>query len=268
MTTAAQLTQFFSLGTHPVGVISGVKSGLTQDYVRATGSALSTLDTFAGLIKRVPGLGLTGYVLNLSKDIQDAYDEFHEKGFISDKTVCSLASGMMGVLGLVTAPEIALAACLAGAALGVMALLQPNDKDHAAYDALRDAAVGLAGAIQDTVKAFPDAFNKFLDQLKHGVDDAIDAIKDQFGAVKAIRVDPLILDLDGDGIVNTTGLKAGTYFDYDGNGFAELTGWVGQGDGLLVWDRNGNGVIDDGTELFGDNTLLANGMRAASSFAV
>ena len=117
-----------------------------------------------------------------------------------------------------------------------------------------------------TLDAHPEW--KLFGQLKDGSDLPIDAIKDQFGAAKAIRVDPLILDLDGDGIVNTTGLKAGTYFDYDGNGFAELTGWVGQGDGLLVWDRNGNGVIDDGTELFGDNTLLANGMRAASSFAV
>ena len=115
-------------------------------------------------------------------------------------------------------------------------------------------------------KAQEKAFGLFS-RMQAG-DNQIDAIKDQFGAAKAIRVDPLILDLDGDGIVNTTGLKAGTCFDYDGNGFAELTGWVGQGDGLLVWDRNGNGVIDDGTELFGDNTLLANGMRAASSFAV
>ena len=48
--------------------------------------------------------------------------------------------------------------------------------------------------------------------------------------------------------------------DHDGNGFAQRTGWLGQGDGLLVWDINGNGSIDNGRELFGDNTLLANGI--------
>ena len=114
-------------------------------------------------------------------------------------------------------------------------------------------------------KAQEKAFGLFS-RMQAG-DNQIGAIKDQFGKAETMR-SPLILDLDGDGVVNTTGLKMGTHFDFEGNGFAELTGWVGQGDGLLVWDRNGNGVIDNGTELFGDNTLLANGMRAASSFAV
>jgi hypothetical protein len=57
------------------------------------------------------------------------------------------------------------------------------------------------------------------------------------------------------------------YFDHDGNGFAQLTGWVGANDGLLVWDRNGNGVIDNGGELFGDNTVLTNGLNAVNGFA-
>ena len=57
---------------------------------------------------------------------------------------------------------------------------------------------------------------------------------------------PLVLDLDGDG-VETVSVAQGTYFDHDGNGFAENTGWVGADDGLLVRDLNENGVIDDGT---------------------
>jgi hypothetical protein len=77
---------------------------------------------------------------------------------------------------------------------------------------------------------------------------------------------PLILDLDGDG-VETLGKSEGIHFDHDGNGFAETTGWVGKDDGLLVWDRNGNGQIDDGSELFGNNTKLANGQNAANGFA-
>lgn len=77
---------------------------------------------------------------------------------------------------------------------------------------------------------------------------------------------PLILDLDGDG-VETTPISFGTAFDHDANGFAEATGWVSTDDGLLVRDLNGNGLIDSGRELFGNNTLLANGSYAANGFA-
>ncbi len=77
--------------------------------------------------------------------------------------------------------------------------------------------------------------------------------------------DPLVLDLNGDGI-QTIAIDAGTYFDHNGDGFAELTGWVDSGDGLLVMDRNGDGFINDGKELFGDQTILGDGTRAANGF--
>ncbi len=79
-------------------------------------------------------------------------------------------------------------------------------------------------------------------------------------------VSPLVLDLDGDGI-DTLSTAAGVHFDHDDNGFAETSGWVGKDDALLVWDRNGNGRIDDGSELFGNNTRLAAGGKAANGFA-
>ena len=76
---------------------------------------------------------------------------------------------------------------------------------------------------------------------------------------------PLVVDLDGDGI-ETLGSGVGIYFDHDNNGFSEDTGWVGKDDGLLVRDINGNGQIDNGTELFGNNTLLSNGEKAKNGF--
>jgi lysozyme family protein len=79
------------------------------------------------------------------------------------------------------------------------------------------------------------------------------------------RRDPLILDLDGDGI-ETTNVKDGAYFDHDGNGFAEQSGWAASDDGLLVMDRNNDGIINDGKELFGDQTILSNGQRASNGF--
>ena len=54
----------------------------------------------------------------------------------------------------------------------------------------------------------------------------------------AIRRDPLVFDLNGDG-VTTLSVDSGVFFDYDGNGMAELTGWISAGDALLGVDRNG-----------------------------
>ena len=52
----------------------------------------------------------------------------------------------------------------------------------------------------------------------------------------------------------------------DVNGFAESVGWIAPDDGILVRDLNNNGIIDDGTELLGDHTVLQNGQTAANGF--
>ncbi len=80
------------------------------------------------------------------------------------------------------------------------------------------------------------------------------------------QYDPITLDLDGDGI-ETVGLSAGVLFDHNGDGIQTGTGWVGKDDGLLVLDKNNNGTIDNGAELFGDNTILKNGQKAKDGFA-
>lgn len=93
----------------------------------------------------------------------------------------------------------------------------------------------------------------------------MEELRDLFHTAEG-TVSPLILDLDGDG-VETTSLADSLNFDHDNNGFAEQSAWAGADDGLLVRDLNGNGIIDDGTELFGNNTILANGQKAANGFA-
>ena len=77
------------------------------------------------------------------------------------------------------------------------------------------------------------------------------------------NVSPLILDLDGDG-AEADGV---TLFDHEGDGWSELTRWAGADDGVLVWDSNADGVINDGSELFGNNSVLGNGRKAAHGFA-
>ncbi|MBE9591120.1 putative Ig domain-containing protein [Moraxella sp. K127] len=77
--------------------------------------------------------------------------------------------------------------------------------------------------------------------------------------------DPIILDLDGNGVGTASKFGYhGAMFDHDGDGVATATGWVDKSDGLLVRDVNGDGKINDGSELFGDNTRLDNGELATS----
>jgi hypothetical protein len=57
-------------------------------------------------------------------------------------------------------------------------------------------------------------------------------------------------------------------FDLDADGDRDPMGWTAAGSSLafLVTDVNGNGEIDDGSELFGIGTILPNGERAADGF--
>lgn len=78
---------------------------------------------------------------------------------------------------------------------------------------------------------------------------------------------PLILDLNGDGIL-TTDEAHPVRFDIDADGVMDSMGWTfwESREGFLAVDLNGNGRIDDGTELFGDATILPTGEEAENGF--
>ncbi len=76
---------------------------------------------------------------------------------------------------------------------------------------------------------------------------------------------PLILDLNGNG-VSTASIEQGVQFDIFGIDRAVNTGWVTGGDGLLVMDRNHDGSINGGRELFGEGTTMANGQKAENGY--
>lgn len=62
-------------------------------------------------------------------------------------------------------------------------------------------------------------------------------------------VPPIILDLDGDGLELVAFDGSTVSFDMDADGVVDKTGWAAADDGLLALDRNGNGVIDDISEI-------------------
>ncbi|WP_411875671.1 calcium-binding protein, partial [Vulcanococcus limneticus] len=111
-------------------------------------------------------------------------------------------------------------------------------------------------------EALQDAFSR---ALADWTEAAIATLQNLFQTAEN-TVSPLVLDLDGNG-VTTLGIAGATIqFDHDGNGFAERTGWVGVGDALLVRDRDGDGRITTGNELFGNHTRLSDGSLAGHGF--
>ncbi|WP_298644450.1 hypothetical protein [uncultured Cardiobacterium sp.] len=82
------------------------------------------------------------------------------------------------------------------------------------------------------------------------------------------QYDPLTLGLNGNGLETLAANDHdGAMFDHERLGIRTATGWVHGNDGILVYDRNGDGKINNGGELFGDNTLLKDGSTAAHGFA-
>ncbi len=99
----------------------------------------------------------------------------------------------------------------------------------------------------------PPEANRKVGQAVFDLNDWIDEQLE--GAFDDPLFSPLVIDLDNDGRIELTPLEgSNAFFDLDGTGFAQQTGWVQPDDGLLAIDVNGDGVINDISELFGNPT--------------
>ncbi len=73
--------------------------------------------------------------------------------------------------------------------------------------------------------------------------------------------DPLVINLDG----NIADLSDQTFlFDIDGDGKEDEINRLGAGSGFLALDKNGDGIINDGSELFG--TKSGNGFADLAAY--
>lgn len=78
---------------------------------------------------------------------------------------------------------------------------------------------------------------------------------------------PILVDLDRD-LFHLTGLGDPVLFDIDADGELEVLSWTAAGnlDAFLWLDRNGNGTVDSGAELFGNYTPLIDGTTAENGY--
>ncbi|MBO9399165.1 calcium-binding protein, partial [Shimia sp. R9_2] len=148
-----------------------------------------------------------------------------------------------------------------------------SDFLDASVDYLAGVSDGIAEKIASSKEAIGKALNKFseyisdiIDNIDEFLEEATEWAQDAWGdASEKVNSwlddldslfnppprDPLVIDLDGDGIELTSLAGSSVFFDLDGDQFAERTGWVSPDDGLLVSDRNDNGTIDNISELMG-----------------
>lgn len=82
------------------------------------------------------------------------------------------------------------------------------------------------------------------------------------------QLSPIILNL-GSGGYRLSGPDDPVTFDLDADGRADRVTWTergAQGMAFLALDRNGDGLIENGAELFGDSTPLPAGGKATNGF--
>ena len=129
--------------------------------------------------------------------------------------------------------------------------LIPDFKKH------NDGTLGIIDGFFQTLVYNPYAqMNIFM--VKDALDNFLNTVKSYYYGFLGISIyDPLALDLNGDGKIGISPApNGGAYFDHNGDGVSHKSSWISKEDGILAYDRNGNGKIDDGSELFGNFTQI------------
>ena len=248
----------------------------TSSFVSGLYSGINGITSMAG--KTLPIVNRVSIVNAL---VQIGDDIVNNEGKIKDTSLSNLASAITGIGGAAALAATGPAALAVGVgllgistALGIAALaLDDSTSVSDAVEELFESLVNLK--LGDHVKKVSSqiyeevigAFSELGDWLDQNISlpDILNQWWNQAKNWTPPRIDPLALDLDGDGI-ETRGADGRVVFDHNGDGVQTGTGWLRPDDGWLVLDRNSNGTIDNGGELFGVDTVKADGTKATDGF--
>ena len=133
------------------------------------------------------------------------------------------------------------------------------------YNLLKDSGI-LDAITDDNLNQFllNNSFNdKNYNLLNNSLTSFITASNLYNGdTLNASLYDPIALDLDGNGKIDTLSLENGVFFDHNGDDIAFKSSWISGENGILARDINGDDEINSGAELFGNFTRLKNGELA------
>jgi len=234
-----------------IGTTGGSGSGLSGPIILPPGQTNLTVD--AGLYRKA----IVGDRVWLDKD-NDGIQDSNEKG-VSNVGVRLLDSSGQQVDATTTD------------SLGNYRFVNLNPGTYALEF---DKSVALTGAI--SVAKYP-----WSSKPNAGSDDALDS--DVFGSgfiattlpfalssgendlTLDAAITPIVIDLNGNGIQTIARSNSQGSFDLLGTGKAVDSGWLSGDDGFLVVDHNGNGSIDDISEMFGGSSKGA-GFSKLSAF--
>ena len=239
------------------------------------------------LFKEIPylgqGISSASLLINMDKLINESKD-----GKIKDSTLLSAASDILTLAGSMAATKGNL---LAAAGIGVVAVglsavalvLDDSTVIHDTFDMLNNA---VSGIFDIASKGFESLKNDYIDEIMNSeelsyyprVSEYKKNLYNNFtdnleksqpsghslsGATINISIyDPIALDLNNNGKIDTLSLENGVFFDHNGDEIAFKSSWISAEDGVLARDINGDKEINSGAELFGNFTQLKNGELA------
>ena len=232
----------------------------TLDMIQLTGMLPGPQKPYVTFLSS--NTGLVGSLGDLASKIHDGTATRNDyidvlKDISGTATGLALLAEVAGVSAASTILPV-----LVGIGIGLAVLDYVDDHNYDLTEIKADLLQKL-GILNDYLKDSANWLSDQINNIAFNVNDLWNAAQNWAPP----RHDPLVLDMDGDGI-ETVGINAinDVVFDADGDGLKTGTGWVKADDALLVYDRNGNGTIDDGSEFFGDQTMV-DGVRATDGFA-
>jgi hypothetical protein len=127
---------------------------------------------------------------------------------------------------------------------------------HETHDEFEQTSFSAQGVVK-TADGKEITFSYDLDMERQFHSEEHESVR----AGDALLKDPLVINFGGTAAQLTDKKFA---FDLDADGKKDQMSWVQPGSGFLALDKNGNGAIDDGSELFGAKT--GNGFAELSAY--
>jgi len=202
----------------------------------------------AGLCDREPTVTESAFERGVVLGRQSAADAVRDQEGRTARTQCDVDWIVRTAVGTLDSAAVATAQPLCPG-------FEPGGTDQATYlaAATRDFTAGVDAGIAEQTRTEQARL------VREWVCEIPDSGGGGDGGGGGGSGDPLVLDLDGNGL-HTSPLAFGAFFDYGSTGQVH-TEWLARGDGFLVIDRDRNGRIES-TELFGDVTVTEDGARA------